>query len=373
MKRIVWILCLALSTNSLQADFFSDAWNGIKKTANTIASGFEDAGKWIADRFGDTQVTRGIDFGIRLAALESAKAVAQGILEASQAISDITLSGSYEAANLAVRASEEFVDKVLKNVARATLEASYQTANGVLEGAKQTSVGVLEGTRWVVKQTLGAVDINCIHYDGSLKELEALYLGKIIVRGVLISPFEIDMSLDLKDPLSSVGVVVESIGKMMKSAFIDPVTDAIAGKAKTENFDQAVQQVTQAGQKATQAENTLAQLAPPVELVQAQATVQNAEKEIEKEKEKLTVIAADMQESLKKAAALSFDELIKFVAEQGTEITRETTLMKQELANRIRKKKKETLQAISQNAPLPTPAQATSGSKGTSAQMPKIS
>lgn len=321
---------------------FHDVANTVKSVnnaANAVNDGLKSAGNAIADRFKDTKLTRSIDYGARKAALEASRAVAKGVLEATEALSKGTLDVAERTANLAVQAAQGFVSQVGRNISDAVLIGSSQAAKGVLEGAKHTTLGVLQGTQWVVNNALGQIDINCIHYDGSLQDLKSLNLGNVRVKGKIIVPFDEEMSLNLSNPISSIESFAKLIANMMKNAFLKPETAKIAQQAKMP-LEQALHKIEEGIEQLPLAQQQIAALQTPPEIAQAEKEVADAEKKIIEAGKKLESIALQAHRTIEQAALKSMDELQDFVFKHGTP-SRSTRLFKEELLRRKKSLEKE--------------------------------
>src|SRR5579872_6880786 len=157
MNVRILIVMLSLLPIPLIANFWDDVGNFVTRSANTVANGVKDAANTVANEvtkhFKDTKATRGIDYGVRYAALTASMNVAKGVLASTQFLSDQTLDAAYQTANAAVITAEQFLDKVVQNAAYGVLEGPSQAAKGILEGAKQASVSVLQGGQWVTNQS----------------------------------------------------------------------------------------------------------------------------------------------------------------------------------------------------------------------------
>lgn len=348
MTYFVITIFLALSWYTpICSDFFSDAWDGVKSTAEDIGHGFEDAGKWIGDRFHDTKPTRAIDYAARLAAFETALHVATAVLDAAKFIADQTLEGAYQTANGSLKIAEHFLDDVVQNLATGTLRGPKLASQGILEGAKHASVGVLEGGRWLTNQSLGQIDITCIHYDGNVQDLIRGNLGNVEIRGKILVPFKpVKFDLDISNPIASVTSAAASIGKLMESVLLSPFSKEVEA-VTNKPLNQALNEVQQGVQLTQQLEQKIQSTQVPSELIENQNKLLEQQKQIEDKKKEVADLAFKMQAVMKEAAAKSYDELLQFISSKGTNLDRTTVAYRQQYAKTMEsiKKKRDALKA----------------------------
>lgn len=292
---------------------FEDAGNAIKDTA--VA-----AGNAIADRFKDTKVTRSIDYGIRLAALEAAERVASGVLDAAEKVSSGALNVSIDTVNTGLTAAEGFLQHVVQNASTGILSGSVIATNGILEGVKQAGVGTLEGGKWVAKNVLGQFDLNKVRYEGDLKSLERGILGNVQVEGILLGKsFSKSMTLDPADMAKSVAGIAKDLGSTIKNAVYDPISSSLSSTIRT--------------------------------LTQAQATTERAISEKEPESfakaERAAVYAKDAFQAYEEYQKSSLEGLLKDVdamKEKVKEVAKKTV---EELKAQVKKNEKTSTNVLS--------------------------
>lgn len=293
LKKILFF-SLLINLN-LQADIFSDAWNSIKNAANTVADAVVNAANSVAgfakDLFSDNQVSRSIDYGIRLAALESSKAVATGVLQATKTMASSTLIASRETAKVSLIVAEQFLDKVVQNATKGILKGSAEAAKGVIEGVKQTTTGVIEGGRWVITSTLKAVDLNEIYFKGRLTEIQQGRLGNVRIVGRAVVPFTLQATFDVSNILNNLSEVSSAVLKKFVEAIKGKSSEVETQLAPAYDFAAALAIVDAQVAKAKQAE------------LEAQAKMAEMQKQI------ISVVQAN-REQLAQLGSAKFEELL---------------------------------------------------------------
>lgn len=233
IKKVV-LLSLCLSSDALHASIFDTVWNGVKDAANTVGNEVKKLGNC----FGDTKVTRAVDYAARKAALEAALPIAQGVLTAAEAVSHGSLDAAEASAKLAVSAAQEFL-KGVEGVSVTTMQGSALASQGILEGVKQGTVGVLKGTRFVVGGVLDQFDINEIAFKGDLQRLAGGVLGDVRVKGKFFVDFNEELTLDPKNIPASIGRLIEKLVSKLGDAVFAPIMTEIK-KVDTKLHDPAV-------------------------------------------------------------------------------------------------------------------------------------
>ncbi len=195
----------------------------VEKGARKVGKTITDAGSWISDRFKDTQVTRAIDYGIRKGALESALALATGVLKTAQETAKGTLLASKAVAEKAMSASQELLDGV-NSASKIVLQGSADIASGALEGVKQGSLAVLEGGSIVTKGILELFDIEEIKYKGTLAALKSGSLGNVSIQAAVFKKkFDLKVTLDIKKGYNA---VTDALNKAVQPV-IDRLSDEL--------------------------------------------------------------------------------------------------------------------------------------------------
>lgn len=309
----------------------------IASIAQGVVKELEKGANWAVNN----KAIRSIDYGIRLAALESSKAVATAVLDASKFVADKALAGAYETAKLSVDVAEGFLREVVQRASTGVLIGPATAAKGILEGAKQATVGVLEGGKWITNQSLGQLDVTCIHYDGNIQDLVRLKLGNVVIKGKIIQPFTMPMDLDLTDPVGSVGSAAANIGKLMQSIFLSPFEKQVEQETKRP-LSELLNTVQVGAQEAQRLEQQLQSLQEPEQLVQARKKLLDAQHAIEAKKKEVERAIFDARVVVQRTAALSYEDLLKEVS-SGKLSQREMRTLQEELLQ-----KKEALESAIQ-------------------------
>ncbi len=114
----------------------------LNSLGDMIVSTATNAADWIGDRFGDTQATRAIDYGVRLAALKTGYHAATQVLNIAKETADGSLVAAEATARTALQAAEGFLDSVVRNASQAVLKGPAEATKTIREGAKQGAVAV---------------------------------------------------------------------------------------------------------------------------------------------------------------------------------------------------------------------------------------
>lgn len=202
--------------------------------AESTIKGISDASAWVGERFGDTKLTRGSDYAIRKAGLESAKAIAGTSLDASQAVALAPLIAAREIAAATLSRTQQFIDKVGKNVSRGVLKGSAQAAKGILEGVKKGAVlGIEVNKEILTKGPLDWIDINKIYYKGSLQEMSSGVLGNVQCEMEIFNKkIDVSTSLDFTKPFAVVNkqlaALADALGKKIEEEIFNPIRKAFS-------------------------------------------------------------------------------------------------------------------------------------------------
>lgn len=327
--RLMSIIAFVLMT-TLHADFFSGAWNDIKKAAHTTGDAFETAGQAIGDRFKNTKLTRSVDYAVRKAAFEASLHTALGILDATQTISAQTLVTAEKSATLGLKAAEGFLTEIVKRASPALLETSAKAANGVLDGARISGVGILKGTEWVATNTIGQFDLNRIRYQGDLKGLEGGVVGSVLCEGKLLGKdFRMNIRLDPRDVGKSIKPLLDTVGTELQKNVFNPLRDGI------NTINNNISSISKIGTDLSAAQRPAAIEAALAASQEAQRTLKKFEDEEKAAIEQLIPEAKKLND----IAMLSSQELTKLIQQQGTRAGYSGVAARQELARRARSNK----------------------------------
>lgn len=332
MKITPILLIMFLVPNHLVALSWGDVWGGVKSAANTVGDGAKKAVNEVAkikNCFGDTKVTRSVDYGVRKGAFETALLAATGALSAAKAISTGSLDAAEASAKLGVSAAQEFL-KGVEGVSVGAMQASAEASKGILEGVKQGTVGVLKGTRFVVGHVMDQFDINEIMYKGDLQRLAGGVLGDVRVRGKFFVDFNEELTLDPKNIPNSIARLVEKLVSKLGSAVFAPIMSEVR-KADTKLQDPKVVTglivLTQPEPAAVTAG------------VESQKKIEGQLAVVDAKVAEMQAILQKAEADLKKLAALPPDQLLELVVKavpKGGSYDEFTLRARQELAQRAK-------------------------------------
>jgi len=327
---------------TIQANFFTDAWDGITHAANKVQDAFNTAGQEIgkaantvgseiAKRFQDTQTTRAIDFGIQIAALETAKAATKLAYETAKGTSLVSIRLGKETTMKSLEAAQGILDKVGKPLSSAALQGAREAAHNVLEFSKIASVGTLDASQWVASNVLNQFDINEIVFQGSLEALKQGSFGKTHIRGTLFNKdFSGDVDLSVKsaeDVLNSCKPYIDNAINEIKKFFNDLDSKMSALFTQQASIDNA----RQALQVQTQGTNLTTVIAQAETALKARDDVNTATAKLE------STIQGTVRETEKKLnefAQKTSNDLKDIISRQATGA--ESAQARQELTRRLR-------------------------------------
>jgi phosphoribosylcarboxyaminoimidazole (NCAIR) mutase len=324
-----------------QASWWDDVWSGVKSAANTADDAFKTAGNEIkavankvgdeiVKRFQDTQTTRAIDFGIQIAAFETAKAAAIAAQKTSEGVALAGIRAGKGTTLAALTAAQETLDKVGKPISDAALAGPREAAHQFLEASKIVSVGTLDASKWVADNVLNQFDINEITFRGDLQKLKQGVFVQTHIRGTL---FQKDFSGDIDLSVKSVDDVLNSCKSYIERAtgeiknFFDTTAQSM------NNLFQHQKEINAAKQAIAAAQPTPINIAAQ-QSEQADNALATANKAFQTAQNTITATLTDAQKQLNAYAKKTTDELKSIIAKQSTGAA--STQARQELTRRLR-------------------------------------
>jgi hypothetical protein len=324
-----------------QANFWDDAWNGVKSAANTVDDAFKTAGNEIKNvankvgdeivkRFQDTQTTRAIDFGIQIAALETAKAAAIAAQKTAEGVSLAGIRAGKATTIGALTGAQQTLDKVGRPVSDAALAGPREAAHQFLEASKIVSVGTLDASKWVAENVLNQFDVNEITFRGDLQKLKEGVFVQTHIKGTL---FQKDFSGDVDLSVKTVDDVFNSCKSYIARAtgeiknFFDTTAQSM------NNLFQHQQEINAAKQAMTTAQPAITNVAAQ-QSEQADKALAIANQAIQTAQNTITTNFAEAQKKLNEYAKKTTDELKNIISKQSTGAA--STQARQELTRRLR-------------------------------------
>jgi len=335
---LIYVLMICQVTSG---SWWDDAWNKVKNAASTVDTVFKDAGVQIKNiainvgdeivkRFQDTQTTRAIDFGIQIAALETAKTAAIAAQKTAMAASLTSIRAGKATTLGSLTAAQQTLDKVGRPVSDAALSGAREAAHVVLEGAKIASVGTLDASKWVADNVLGQFDITKIEFKGSLDKLKQGSLAQTHIEGTL---FQKDFSGDIDLSVKSAEDVFNSCKPYIERA-VQEIKNFFENTAKSLNPLLQHQAEIDAARQAMIVTQSVTIVNPDQQAAVITQALTTADQSIKIAQQAIYSSFDEAQKKLNEFAQKTTDDLKKIASQQAT--GQDEARARQEIARRAR-------------------------------------
>jgi len=175
--------------------------------------------------------SKGLEYGVQLATLETEKFVKQKTYEGIRdtiGLVNKTSSGMKDIINV----GNQFLEGA-RQAGTGIFQGSANVSKDILEGARQATIAIMDAGGQAVTATLESIhfDINEIRYHESLSKLKDGVLGDVRIIGDFEgNKFDVSFKIDVKQGMdqlaSALKPAIEKLGNDIKKKIFDPITDA---------------------------------------------------------------------------------------------------------------------------------------------------